>query len=406
MRTELKIGVTVVLVISVMVLVYFVFFANRPDQGKRPPEPIGIRAPEPSRAVPARSTPARPAPATPPAVSMVPRPAPLAVSTTRPADTIAEAGLHASRSPADSAVDVRATRATELAALSPATPRAGEPNRAGHVEPVGFTPTPVYAAAPPARVETVAPAPVDDRAYISPIRPSMIESNAVRPAAVVPSPVATPPGPAVSPLPVVLPVSPVAGTPPATATTTTGLIRKADGKDYYTVQKDDKGYWGIAAKSFVYGDGSKWDLIRKANPGADPQKLRPGQELVIPPLAGGATTRPATVTVALTPATRPAGSATYTVKANDSLASIAKAHYNNEALWEAIAKANPGVDPKRLKIGQDLVIPSADDARRLAGLPPTATAATMPATRPALARHSAPTPPAPVRAPARHTDFD
>jgi nucleoid-associated protein YgaU len=190
------------------------------------------------------------------------------------------------------------------------------------------------------------------------------------------------------------------------AATGTGLVRKADGKDYYTVQKDDKGYWGIAAKPFVYGDGRKWDLIQKANPGVEPSKLRAGQELVIPSApvaaAGTSTTRPA---VALTSATRPAGSSAYSVKQNDSLASIAKAKYGVEALWHEIAKANPSVDPAHLRIGQELVLPSAEDARRAAGMSAVATtgpavaplsvspaAPVAPTSRPALARHTSPTP--------------
>jgi LysM repeat protein len=45
---------------------------------------------------------------------------------------------------------------------------------------------------------------------------------------------------------------------------------------------------------------------------------------------------------------------TYTVKPNDSLGKIAKAH---GVTVEAIEKANPGVDSKRLKIGAQIKIP-------------------------------------------------
>jgi nucleoid-associated protein YgaU len=234
-------------------------------------------------------------------------------------------------------------------------------------EPSGFTPTPIYPAGP-GRVETTAP-PVDDRAVLGPVRAGSIEAGPV--------------GGAVRPA--------VAGTPAAPAGL---LVRKADGKDYYTVQPGDKGYWGIAAKTGIYGEGSKWDLIQKANPGVDPSRLRPGQELVIPPApaAAGPTTRP----VALTSTTRPANSTSYKVKQGDTLETIARAQYGNGALWSEIAKANPGVEPNRLRIGQELVLPSAEDARRAAGLPAAGT--TTPTTRPALARTSSPTPSA-VRSP-------
>ena len=48
----------------------------------------------------------------------------------------------------------------------------------------------------------------------------------------------------------------------------------------YTVQEGDAGFWGIAQK--VYGHGKYHTLIAKANPNADPLRLRPGQKLVIP----------------------------------------------------------------------------------------------------------------------------
>jgi len=355
MRTELKIGVTVVLVVSVMVLVYFVFFANR---GETPPQPkqLSVResnhsAPAPSRATPGRgrsTTPPGPLAATPPG-PRTPTTGPVA---TRPApETIAETDVRPPRPPADSTVISRTEPPLPPVGLPPA--RTEPPARP---EPSGFTPTPIFPAG--GRIETITPpAPVDDRSALSPVRPGTVEANAARRAA--------------------------AGT----------LVRKADGKDYYTVQDGDKGYWGIAARPGVYGDGRKWDLIQKANPGAEPSRLRVGQELVIPPLpaGAGATTRP--VPIALTPSTRPAGSSMYTVKQGDSLATIAKARYGTEAVWHEIAKANPSADPAHLRIGQELVLPSAEDVRRAAGLPAVSTTApASPTSRPALAR-TTPTPP-------------
>jgi len=59
------------------------------------------------------------------------------------------------------------------------------------------------------------------------------------------------------------------------------------------------------------------------------------------------------------PTTMPATPPTkmHTVKSGDTLAAIAKQCYGSEAKWTIIAKANPKVDPQRLKIGQVLVIP-------------------------------------------------
>ncbi len=64
----------------------------------------------------------------------------------------------------------------------------------------------------------------------------------------------------------------------------TGLDTAAvsDDKKYYTVKKGDAGFWGISKK--LYGSGKYSYLIRKANPKANPEMLRPGMKLVIPPL--------------------------------------------------------------------------------------------------------------------------
>ena len=47
----------------------------------------------------------------------------------------------------------------------------------------------------------------------------------------------------------------------------------------------------------------------------------------------------------------------YTVKKGDTLFSIAKAKYGSGGQWQKIASANPGVNPKTLKVGQTLTLP-------------------------------------------------
>jgi LysM repeat protein len=51
---------------------------------------------------------------------------------------------------------------------------------------------------------------------------------------------------------------------------------------------------------------------------------------------------------------------TYTVEAGDTFASIAVAFYGEERAWFDIAQANPSVDPKRLQVGQSIVLPNRD----------------------------------------------
>ena len=48
----------------------------------------------------------------------------------------------------------------------------------------------------------------------------------------------------------------------------------------YTVVKGDT-FWSIARR--VYGDGKLWTRIQEANPDVDPNNLKPGQVIAIPP---------------------------------------------------------------------------------------------------------------------------
>ena len=61
-----------------------------------------------------------------------------------------------------------------------------------------------------------------------------------------------------------------------------------------------------------------------------------------PPVAGTARSKPAE---------------TYTIAARDSLARIASRLYKDERQWRAIAKVNPGLDPRRLRVGQVITLP-------------------------------------------------
>lgn len=70
----------------------------------------------------------------------------------------------------------------------------------------------------------------------------------------------------------------------------------------------------------------------------------------------------------------------HVVRAGDRLANIAKQYLGDANQWKAIADANPGIDPGRLKVGQKLSIPE----REAAG------AGTSPATTRAKERESRP----------------
>jgi nucleoid-associated protein YgaU len=45
------------------------------------------------------------------------------------------------------------------------------------------------------------------------------------------------------------------------------------------------------------------------------------------------------------------------VRRGDTFWSIARQSYGNGKLWKQIAAANPGVDHRRLRVGQQLIVP-------------------------------------------------
>ena len=118
----------------------------------------------------------------------------------------------------------------------------------------------------------------------------------------------------------------------------------------YTVQEDDT-MWTIAEQWF--GDGVRWEQIATANPFVDPNRLRVGQKLRLPPKRAQR---------------KPAGSSAeevgagvvYTVKRGDMLTKIAKAYYSDAGRWRVIYDANRrtiGSSPDRLEVGMRLHIP-------------------------------------------------
>lgn len=136
----------------------------------------------------------------------------------------------------------------------------------------------------------------------------------------------------------------------------------AGGGRIYTVKKDDKGFWGIAQKE--YGHGKYWPLIAEANKSLQAKKLKPGQELIIPPRPTGSTAR-RTATVK-PPRPLKTDEKLYVVRKGDATGfwGIAKSQYGDASLHWAISAANPGVDSSRLRIGQTLILPPISSLRR------------------------------------------
>lgn len=128
----------------------------------------------------------------------------------------------------------------------------------------------------------------------------------------------------------------------------------------YTVVANDS-FWKVAGK--VYGDASLFHLIQAANPTVGEHNMMPGAKLQIPakPARRTATVRPSPRGSA-EPRARDANVEVYTIKPKDVLWNIAKPYAKARgmqvpAMVQAIRDANPGLDPDRLKVAAEIVIP-------------------------------------------------
>ena len=92
--------------------------------------------------------------------------------------------------------------------------------------------------------------------------------------------------------------------------------------------------------------GTTVDAIRRANPGTDPASLRVGQLLCIP--RGAAPGPP--------PEAACPGGFLYQIRAGDTFYAIARRHGTT---IDAIRRANPRVNPASLRVGQLICIPTA-----------------------------------------------
>ena len=114
----------------------------------------------------------------------------------------------------------------------------------------------------------------------------------------------------------------------------------------YTIQSGDT-LFSIATAAYGASNADQGvTAIEKANPGLNPTALQIGQQINIP---------------ALPAPTPPTPGQQYTIQSGDTLFSIATAAYgasNADQGVTAIEKANPGLNPTALQIGQQISIPA------------------------------------------------
>jgi LysM repeat protein len=120
----------------------------------------------------------------------------------------------------------------------------------------------------------------------------------------------------------------------------------------HTVKSGDS-YWTLAEK--YLGHGKHHLLIKDANPGVNPSNLRLGAVLKIP-AKPTTTLRPTTgATTAGFTATSTDGSKRYTVAKGDTMGAIAQKFYGSVRYTYLIQKANPSVEPKRMRPGKTVL---------------------------------------------------
>ena len=119
----------------------------------------------------------------------------------------------------------------------------------------------------------------------------------------------------------------------------------------YTIRNGDT-LSSIASKWF--GDAQKWDLIVRENPSLDPKRLRIGQTIRLPMPSAARQPGPETAVSAN-------GARTHVVQSGDTLSSIARRFYGDEARWQLVWNANRGAiggSPDDLEVGTVLTIPA------------------------------------------------
>ncbi|MBA3937850.1 MAG: LysM peptidoglycan-binding domain-containing protein [Planctomycetes bacterium] len=136
------------------------------------------------------------------------------------------------------------------------------------------------------------------------------------------------------------------------------------GERTYKVKKGET-YYLIAKREL--GSASRWKELQKLN-GIASEDLHEGQVIKLP--AGKTIDDKPTLPVA--PGASDGGPGkVHIVAAGETLSDISKKHYGTTTKWREIVKANPGVDPEGLKVGDKLVLPEiAGTAPKDAAAPP------------------------------------
>lgn len=132
-----------------------------------------------------------------------------------------------------------------------------------------------------------------------------------------------------------------------------------DGERVYAIKKGDS-YYRIAEREL--GDASRHKEIEQLNK-VPASELHEGQKIKLPAKGTKVARGPSAEGGAAPDA---GGKRTHTVAAGEMLSTISQKYYGTSKHWREIVKANPGVDPEDLRVGQKLVIPEVAGAKPVA----------------------------------------
>jgi nucleoid-associated protein YgaU len=118
----------------------------------------------------------------------------------------------------------------------------------------------------------------------------------------------------------------------------------------------------LASLAIEYlGAEREWRKIADANPGLDPARLPLNREIVIP-ARSAAVASAANATKGRTTALPP-GAVLHEVAAGETLTHVSRRYYGSDHRWQVILDANPGLDPRRMPVGREIVVPALSPTR-------------------------------------------
>lgn len=149
--------------------------------------------------------------------------------------------------------------------------------------------------------------------------------------------------------------------PRTTPAPVTGAPVVAGAPRTYTVKAGDT--LGEIARREL-GSAKRWEEIQSLNGSLDPKRLRAGMTIKLPGAQAATGNGPSNAGAVASPAAQPrAGARTYTVKSGDTLGEIAKRELGSAQRWNEIQALNPGLNPNRMVVGAELVLPQGAGSR-------------------------------------------